>query len=774
MKEYPKMKKIDINQIINELKKIHEIPVKLSKLISSVISYQNKIIQELNSIVLKYEGQEADLETLEESLQEFKTQHTIAKKLQSSIFPTALPDNDIIKITAKLNPMSETSGDFYDIAEIVPKSVYGILVSDIQGHGVSAALVTNLAKVLFVTASDKYIAPKEVLKYINNEICKVLHFRSFFTAFYIVLDFPNRQMLYSAGGHNYSLRYNAKTKELETLETKNTIIGVVEEQEFEEKIIEFNAGDRIFIYTDGISEAMNEDTRKMFGDEKVKKLFMENATNPASKLIDILDAKVKEFTKKSHYDDDVTMIVIDIVSEKERAEKTSVATQKDRFSKNEVSRLINYYQKSIKIKEKQNDKIGLIKNLKSLGSKLVDQQKWDDANECFTRAEKVIKDNPSLEIENDALGYLYSDIANYNYHQSHMEKAIEYGHKALELFKKEKNEDKLNREGLSTTYNIISVAYSKKGESHKSREYLRRAIEELQKSKESDSTNSMKTLAMLYNNLGFAYGRESQLNKSLKYFLKSEDLAERSDYIVLQATLMNNIGDIYRQKTNYKNALKYFHKGLRILDEIDNKNLLGIILFNISIVYFKKNDRHLMFYYLKKAIDISKKYHLIFIESALKSVRAYHNIKQNNIFDAIPDITDSIKLIQEMKFDPYQGMVKIAIAKLALKKPLNKILNKDSYQIIKEYTNNELSVKELFESAIKDSSKPMNIDVHALALDEYAIYLYNKGKKNEAEETLMKAFKEAIKHGNVCERDEVLEIVSRLKLDRSKFSIYLD
>lgn len=249
----------NIYRLMSELKNNKEIYTRLFEDIDKLLIYQNRIIDELNKIVHKYEGQDAGLDTLEESLKEFNNQHSLAKSLQSSIFPSSLPDNSLIKISAKLNPMSETSGDFYDVAEIIPNKVYGAFVADIQGHGVSAALVTNLAKILFVTAVERYLSPKSVFEYINNEICDILHFHSFFTAFYIVVDFPNNQFLYSAGGHNYNLRYNAKTKTIERLETQDTIIGVINNNKFEEKVVNFNVGDRIIVYTDGIPEAKNQE-----------------------------------------------------------------------------------------------------------------------------------------------------------------------------------------------------------------------------------------------------------------------------------------------------------------------------------------------------------------------------------------------------------------------------------------------------------------------------------------------------------------------------------
>jgi serine phosphatase RsbU (regulator of sigma subunit) len=336
--------------------------------------------------VLKYEKEEPSLKTLEKNLIEFKNQYNIAKKIQSSIFPPSLPNNHLISITAKLISLFETSGDFYDVTELISNSVYGVFIADIQGHGVSAALVTNIAKILFVNAAEKYISPSKVLDYINREICNILRQRSFFTTFYLVVDFPNKQVMYSAGGHSYSLRYNIEKKDIEILDTKDTIIGLIEEISFEEKSFKFNIGDRIILYTDGIPEAKNKNGA-MFGNERLYDLIKSNSELPAQELIDLIDIEVKRFTKFNHYDDDVTIIIIDIKSDKANAGEEG--SGKSYYSRDDISRLIEYYKKSIAIKEEQKDDDGLIKDLINLGSHLSKKGDSKEALEYIKRAEFV-------------------------------------------------------------------------------------------------------------------------------------------------------------------------------------------------------------------------------------------------------------------------------------------------------------------------------------------------------------------------------------------------
>lgn len=742
------IKNNEIKTIISKFKQIVKIPDFIIENLEKVISYQNNIINDLYHIIHKYEGKDADLQTLEESLSEFKIQNEIAKFIQSKIFPSFLPDNDFISIIAKLNPIGETSGDFYDVIEIIPNSVYGVFLADVTGHGVSAALVTIIVKILLSEAIEKHISTKHIMEYINREMCKIFHQRIFFTAFCIVIDFHNKQISYTTGGHSYNLRYNAKTKNIKKITTLGSMMGVMEKLTFPEKIIKLCVNDKFIIYTDGIVETQN-DKGQQFGEKRLQNLILEHIDTPSDILINIIEKELKTFMGRNKYDDDITIIIIDI-----KSDKSDKIKSREYYSKQEVNRFINYYKKSIKINEKNNNKIGKIQDLKNLGKFLSTKGQNIEALKYLKEAEKLILEINSkkiIEIDIDI------DIGKVFYYLGEAEKALKYAEKALKYFININD-----KEGISNAYNLMFMIYSRKSNNNKAKKCLYNALE-IEKKTESNPS-IMKNLAMTYNNLGYCYGNESNFEKSLEYYLKSLEIAEKYDLMNTLLTLMNNIGNKYRQKAEFKKALRYFYNGLLILEDVDNKSALIVILSNIALIYSKQEEIELAFYYFRKAISATVKYKLYYLESMVRSTRAYKYIKIGNVKEFLDDTVNSLTLNQKIKVDPSQGLLDVAIGIFFYEQNPEDI-NHETLKLIKSYSKNRTDAEYFFKNAIEKSAQPMNSDSHIPALYEYAKYQYIKGKKKNAINIFKKALKVSITHKNYCEKETIIKILSQLDLN---------
>ncbi len=740
--------------LINALTNVKSIPDRLILDIKDIINQQSKILDEVKYILKRYEGEQATFENLEKSLKRFKIQNEIAKSFQSSIFPSSLPNNELISVQAKLIPMGETSGDFYDIAELIPNSVYGVILSDIQGHGVSAALVTNLAKMLFVYATEKFVSPKKVLNYINNEICRILSLSSFFTAFYMIIDFPNKQILYSAAG-DLELRYNFHTKEIEDLTSNDTIIGFIEDTNFEEKVIEFNIGDRFILFTDGVTEAKNPKTHELFGSDRLKRLILDNADAPSKRLLEIIEETVKEFSRKNYFDDDFTVIIVDIKSHKSKA-KGKIKTY---YSRDDLSRMIEYYKKSVLIKEQHNNKQGMIKDLIQLGTYLPAKGKTGEALKYLRRAEKL-----SMKIdEKKQLGNIYSKLSDIFIKQGNIEKALVYQKKGLTFYLKVHD-----LAGIAASYNSMYIIYSNKNEIDKSRKYLYKALEVKKDMKQTPEVK--RDIASLYNNLGVSYKDQNMTNKALEYYKKGLKITEELNIKELQAALMNNIGDVKRVKAQYDKALDYLHKCLFILEEIDNKDLLVIALTNLSDIYFKVDDIHMCRHYIKKAVYVSEKYNLVALESFSKVVRAYNLIKNQEIQKGIQDLKDALYINKKIKFDITQGFSHTLIAILI--DGLDQFPSfKEDIVMLSSYLTDDLKEPDVyFKKSIEETSDPVNTDFHIPALYEYGTYLFRKGDEQSAIFFFKKAVNICNRFENVSELNATMNRAKKIGLDIHKIS----
>ncbi len=751
------IEEIKIDSIIKQIENNSVLPKDLAKKLIDVMKSQNSFIENLFSIVRKYEGKNVDMKTLEDALLNFKKQSDMAKIIQESIFPSSLPNNNIVSITAKLFPMNETSGDFYDVIEIIPNSVYGLLLADISGHGVSAALITNLAKILFTNAIEKFASPKDVMSYINTEFCNILHQRTYFTSFYSIIDFPNKQIVYSSAGHPYNIKYNAQNKQLEKLLALDMIVGIVSNRDFKEKKFDISIGDRLILYTDGISEARNS-KNEMFGDKRLSDLLLDNIEAPSNELIELIEYKVKKFTQKNYFDDDVTIIVADIKSDKDKDE--NAASSKAYYSKDETNRLIDYLRKSIKIKEEHNDTEGIIKDLRRLGSNLMGKGKPQEAFEYLERAKKL-----AIELNDEKqLGGAFFALGNFYYNTGEIEKSIDYLKEGLEHYLSIDDKD-----GISVSYNNLSIVYDKQGDREKSKECIFKGLE-VQKNRPPD-LKVMKSIAFYYNNLAITYSEENDHNKALDYYLKSWEIAEQYDILGLQATLLNNIGNSYIINNELDKALKYLLKGLRILEDIEQHDLLATLFQNIALINFYKDEKELAFYNLNKGIKITEKYNIIMKESSLKTERAYHHIKMNQILECLNDLLDSLMINKKLKIDASEGETKIVIGILLYKigNYLNSSTIKEKYEKMLPFLEGEITPEYFFEKAIEESkSKTIIAGLFTQASYEYAIYLYEKGDEVSCKKAV-ELLKEAIKVANDCknliEKEKIKKVIIELKLE---------
>ena len=138
-----------------------------------------------------------------------------AQSIQMNVLPKRLPHDGAVKFDARYYPHDLVGGDFYDVREIAPHR-YGILIADVRGHGVSAALYTLLLKSLEENLSRHARHPQDFLTALNRELMKYVVVETFATAFYAVLDTESGIVRYSSAAHCRPLHYHALSAEIRT------------------------------------------------------------------------------------------------------------------------------------------------------------------------------------------------------------------------------------------------------------------------------------------------------------------------------------------------------------------------------------------------------------------------------------------------------------------------------------------------------------------------------------------------------------------------------
>ena len=232
----------------------------------------------------------------------------IAREIQTSILPGSSPEFKDLHITAAYRPMTAVAGDFYEFVPVDENRV-GVLVADVSGHGVPAALIASMIKVAMQSVVTCARAPADVLRGLNRILSGQLH-DQFVTAAYLFIDTENRRAAYSAAGHPPLLR--SRGDKLERIESNGIVFGVVPDPDYPVCEMPINPGDRFLLYTDGVIEPENA-SGDSFGDCKLDQIVRHNQSRPATELVDQLLSEIHHWQPPSlAQQDDITLIIIDV------------------------------------------------------------------------------------------------------------------------------------------------------------------------------------------------------------------------------------------------------------------------------------------------------------------------------------------------------------------------------------------------------------------------------------------------------------------------------
>ena len=247
-------------------------------------------------------GNERRLLSIEKELE-------VARQLQLSILPTAIPEVENVRIAVAYRPMTAVAGDFYEFIPVGRKQV-GFLVADVTGHGVPAALIASMIKVAMQSVVPCAADPREVLGGLNRILFEQLH-EQFVSAAYLWLDTGNSKASYSAAGHPPLLRW--REGRLERIESNGLLFGIASDPDYPVCGLPILSGDRFLLYTDGVIEPENAQGDS-FGDRKLEEVVRNNQSRPPAELLDQLISELRIWQPASlAQQDDITLIVIDVV-----------------------------------------------------------------------------------------------------------------------------------------------------------------------------------------------------------------------------------------------------------------------------------------------------------------------------------------------------------------------------------------------------------------------------------------------------------------------------
>jgi len=272
---------------------------------------------DLNDLEITVKKTLAQLETLKQAVREhdqllaLRHELDIAADIQRSILPRtfpAFPDRKDFDLYATMIPAREVGGDFYDFFLVDPDHL-GLIVADVSGKGIPAALFMAMSRTLLKATALEGLPPAECLERVNRRLCLDNDSEMFVTVFYALLDTRSGDLAYANGGHNppYLVRGGA----VEALErTGDMVLGAFDTATYRAKHTRLAPGDRLVLYTDGVTEAMDP-ADALFGEERLcAYLRAADGVRPERLIGGIVEA-VQRFAGDQPQSDDLTVLAVE-------------------------------------------------------------------------------------------------------------------------------------------------------------------------------------------------------------------------------------------------------------------------------------------------------------------------------------------------------------------------------------------------------------------------------------------------------------------------------
>jgi len=270
----------------------------------------SKIGQAFNEIMRNLritQGQLTDQTRLRRELQ-------LAQEIQNALLPKEVPRLEGFEIDASYRAALEVGGDYYDFFEVDENSI-GIVVADVSGKGIGSSMVMTMIRTTMRLEARGNKRASDVLIKVNQAAMGDIRKGMYVTMFYVILDNKKRMVNYASAGHNPMILYRDSTKSISFLNPRGIAVGIDlgDPDEFRKRItserLKLKKGDLLFLYTDGITEAMNE-KREQFGEKRLIEFIKKYHHLPASDFKNRLNQEIAEFTKGYPQTDDITFIVI--------------------------------------------------------------------------------------------------------------------------------------------------------------------------------------------------------------------------------------------------------------------------------------------------------------------------------------------------------------------------------------------------------------------------------------------------------------------------------
>lgn len=250
-----------------------------------------------------------EVESLRDTQDALKSEIAVAATMQDSLLSTTIPCEQLLDIGVKSVPAAQMNGDYYHFFEAQNDTV-GLLIADVVGKGVPAALCMSMIKYSLDSFPENMMYPAKILKSLNRVVERNVDDSMFITMLCATYDPKTHRFTYATAGHEPGFYYDAKTNKFEDLQTKGMLLGVLPHSTYEEYEIQLDKGDMIILLTDGVTESKRKDD--FIEREYLIKVFKQFIHLPAQQMVNEV---YRHFERLQDFElqDDFTLIILKYV-----------------------------------------------------------------------------------------------------------------------------------------------------------------------------------------------------------------------------------------------------------------------------------------------------------------------------------------------------------------------------------------------------------------------------------------------------------------------------
>jgi len=247
-------------------------------------------------------------QVLEQTQAQMTAELDLARAMQGAILPASFPMRSSCDGAARMTPATTMAGDFYDFIELPDRRI-GLVMADVSGKGVPAAFFMAVSRTNLRELAAHHDEPGQCLAQTNDVLCTQNPMELFVTVFYGIFDPHSGQLHYANGGHNPPLLRRSDGSVESLKGSSGLMLGVMPGARYVTHELNLNAGDRLVLYTDGVTEAFNA-AAEAYGEQRLIAEVQACGGGPAAAVVEGICRSVSEFAAGAAQSDDITLSVL--------------------------------------------------------------------------------------------------------------------------------------------------------------------------------------------------------------------------------------------------------------------------------------------------------------------------------------------------------------------------------------------------------------------------------------------------------------------------------